>query len=462
MNVSYLAGCLALTAAAASVQGEHLFVLKSAEGRLVVEKVELADGQEQSFSCDEASGVVDVIFPVGPGGSGSLARRSDQRTISVRRNGNDISVLDRAGNGKQWQRPTRSLDDLSTQDIRISVISHEGLRRAFLIRNYAEVAPDPVEFVVDMFAGKVPTQPGDFVIHTETYRSKLIDPIEGSLPIEYNKYLYTTGTLDGGRTGTFVVDLGAGQTFVARDFLPPDAEISDVGVAQYSAAGKEILKYAPQGATGVTTVLGSARLSTLSLGGLKYKDVEVAVMPKLPELGERRIDGIIGLDLLRRNRFLAIEFGAAGAREGTLRLGSKQSGWAAGGQAVPFALINSHLVVPAKVNTKQVAFIVDTGAPLCVLDENAAKATGVKSEESPTKSVSGVGAGSVSVHQGRMAELRLGDFTSKDVDSMVGALPIFAQLRVHNQSVGLFGNSIISRLGRLEIDFLENQIRFPE
>lgn len=448
--------------ATSSVRGEHLFLLRSSGGQLVIERTELMEGQERVISCDAASGVIDVIFPVGPGGSGSLARFADERTITAKRVGDEISVLDKARSGKQWQRPTRTLDDLRSQDIRVSVISHEGLRKAFLVRGYADVTPDPVEIVVDLFAGKIPTQPGDHVIHTETFRSRIEVPIEGVVPFEYDKYMYAGGTLEGGRKGLFVIDLGAGQTFVTREFLPAIAEITDVGVAQYSTAGKEILKYAPQGATGATAVLGSAKLPRLSLGELTYTDAIVAVMPKLPELGGRRVDGIIGLDLLRRNRFLTIEYGVSGSGGGFLRLHSAEGGVSHALTSVPFALINSHIVVQARVNSAPVAFIVDTGAPVCFLDAQAATTVGLGLEESPSKTISGIGAGSISARTTRIPELRVAEQTLTGVDAMTGALPVFAPLRGHDQSVGLLGNTVLSQLGRTEIDFSTNQIRFSQ
>lgn len=447
-------------AATSTARGEHLFALRMAEGGVTIEKMALTDGQDLNLFCDSKGGVIDVIFPVGPGGSGSLARFTDERTITAKQSGKEISVLDRARSGRQWQRPARSIDDLHNYDIRVSVISHEGLRKAFLIRGYKDVVADPVNLVVDLFAGKIPTQPGDYLIHTETYETKIDNPRSGKAPLEYNQYLYARGRLANGSEGTFVIDLGAGQTIVAKGFLPAESTISDVGVAQYSSAGKEILKYAPQGATGTTQVLGSVTLPSFSLGELAFGDVPVAVMPQLPDLGGRHVDGIIGLDLLRRNRFLTIEYGATAPGRGTLRLDSVADETEKTAHTAPFSLINSHLVVETRVNSNPVAAILDTGSPVCFLDTQAANACGVKFDESNAKEVHGLDAGSAAARRGRIGDFRIADRTFPDADAMIGSLPVFAPLRVHNQSVGLLGNSILSRLSRLVIDFSTNQIRF--
>lgn len=447
-------------AAAPSARGEHVFVLRMAGSGVTIEKMALTEGKELTLSCDPKSGIIDVIFPVGPGGSGSLARFADERTITAKQSGNEISVSDRAKSGKQWQRPARSLDDLRGCDVRVSVISHEGQRKAFLIRGYKEVAADPVDLVVDLFAGKIPTRSGDYLIHTETYETKIDDPLCGAAPLEYSRYLYARGRLANGSEGTFVIDLGAGHTIVAKGFLPTDSIISDVGVAQYSSAGREILEYAPQGATGTTQILGSVKLPLLALGGLTYTNVSVAVIRGLPELGGRHIDGIIGLDLLRRNRFLTLEYGTPAPGHGILRLDSVAGDMNKTASSALFSMINSHLVIETKVNAQPVAAILDTGTPVCFLDTQAAAACGVKLDETNAMEVHGLDAGSAPVRNGRVDDFRVADHVFLNIEAVIGSLSVFAPLRVYNQSVGLLGNSILSRMNRMEIDFSTNQIQF--
>jgi len=451
-GVYFAAVCL-MTAAA---QADHVFVIKKSGSDVSIEKVPIKSGEPTTFRCNPQTGIVDVVFPVGRGGSGNLSRLPDDREIILSREADGISVLERGRNGKEWQRPIRRLDDLHDDDIRVSVISHEGMRRAFLIRSYEEAAADPIDLVVDLFAGRIPTQPGDYIIHTETYRSKIRRTVSGTTPMEYDRYLYVRARVQGGKEGVFVVDLGAGQTVVVRSFLPAGANIEKPGVSQYSSAGKEILKYAPDGATGATDVLGGATLADLTIGDLRFKNAVVAVMASLPELGGRHVDGILGLDLLRQAHFLTLEFG----EHPSIRMAQELESVSAETQAVPFAMINSHIVVTTRFNNVLVATILDTGAPTCFLDEQAAKAANVKPDATGEKDARGLGGQSIKVHPAEAKEVRIGGQSFADVDLMVSPLPVFASTRVHNQSVGLLGNSTISRFARLEIDFDNNTIGF--
>ncbi len=438
------------------VHGDHVFMIKETESKLTIEKTPIPTDREVTFSCNAQSGIVDVVFPVGPGGSGSLSRLSDDRDITVSHEAGGISVLERGRNGKEWRRPTRSLDDLHHYDIRVSVISHEGARRAFLIRGYEEVNEGPVNLVVDLFAGKIPTGPGDYIIHTETYGSKIDHPVTGVAPLEYDRYLYLRARLPGAEEGVFVVDLGAGQTVVARSFLPADAAIEKLGVAQYSSAGKEVLKYAPDGATGSTEVLGGVTLTSLAFGDLVLANADVAVMASLPELGGRHVDGILGLDLLRRAPFLTLEFG----EHPSIHMSSKTESAPSESFSVPFALINSHIVVTSHFNNAPVVTILDTGAPTCLLDAAAAGAAGLKPDTGEQKDARGLGGQSIRIYPAKAHSFRIGDRMFSDVALMISPLPIFAPLRVHGQSIGLLGNSTLSKLNRLEIDFGTNTIRF--
>lgn len=87
----------------------RVFILKSVDGNLTVETRDLQDGQTESFQANHETGVIDVICPVGPGGSGSVARLRDNRTLIARCAGGALEITDRPANGKEWSRPAQVL-----------------------------------------------------------------------------------------------------------------------------------------------------------------------------------------------------------------------------------------------------------------------------------------------------------------------------------------------------------------
>ena len=447
-----------LSVCAAAADGGWVFLLKATPAGMVVEKVLLPEGQTLVFQCTPESGYVDVVLPVGPGGSANLAQTGAGRLLIARCQDGQIQVTERAGE-KEWQRPPRSARDLAEYDIRVCVTGADGRGWAFVISQYEEVTQDTIGPVVDLFAGRVPLGPGDYVICTDTYSASAGLPATGAAPADYERYLFVRGRLPGGREGDFVLDLGAGQTVVAKAFLPADVEIREAGMVQYSAGQKEMLKYEPGGATGkVPGVLGHATLSRLVFGGIAFDDASVAVLPELPDVFGRPVVGILGIDLLRRAEVLRLVYPGDG-RPGRLELRKQPSDAPNGGTVLPFSLVNLHVMVRALVNSVPVSLILDTGAPEPFLDAQAAKAAGVETQQGSAQDVRGLDAGSAQASQGVIREISLGARRDTNVSTRISALPVFDQFRAHGQAVGLLGNEFLAAVGGVEIDFGRQALR---
>ena len=437
----------------------YVFALRKTDAGLTIEKVDLVEGQVQVFMCTPQAGYIDIVLPVAPGGSGNVARLADQATLIARYADGAVQVTTRLANGKEWKRPPRQLDDLRDCDIRVSVTGHDGTKQAFVIAGYEEVLEDTIGPVIDMFAGAVPLQPGDYVVCTDTYRSRIDSPVYGQAPVEYSEYLFVRGRLADGTEGEFALDLGAAETVVAKAFVPGDVTIAESSVAQYSPAGKKLLSYEPEGATGkVQTFVGHATLPTLQFGGLKFADASVAVIEDLPTLAGHQVVGILGMDLLRRAEVLSLGLPGAGANTPFVRLARQAD--PAGGEAIelPFATVNTHTFIKSEVNGIPVALLFDTGSPDCVLDGPAAQAAGV-AIKSDRPDAGGLDKGAVRVAAATVKKLRLGDRDFADVDVSVSSLPIFANLRVNDQSVGLIGNTLLAKFSRLDLDFGRRVVR---
>lgn len=440
-----------------------VFVLKFEAGDFNVETERLARGETREYQSNPDTGILDVICPVGPGGSGSLVRLKDRNAIIVRCADAGLQVTTHAANGKEWGRPVRSIEDLTRYDVRLSVTAADGAGRAFLIEQYNRVSAETVGPVLDMFAGRVPMTEGDFTVFTYTYHHGPDAAVYGQAELDFDRWPIVHAVLPGGQQGDFIVDTGAGTTVVSKRFVPDDVTIEKTSMVQYSSAGRKLLKYAPGGATGtVETIVGQAALPELRIGEIVFRDVTVDVLKEMPDFFGRPIAGILGLDLLRRCELLSLALMSDGEGEALLHLASAALGETPDAVEVPFAFVKSHLMVQAGVNGIPVHFILDTGAPGSFLDARAAKAIGLDAADATRRSGRGLDGGTADIFSGARAGLTLGSRKIDDVRFAISALPAFSSMRVHGQKIGLLGNDVLGRFRRVEIDFVRRKIRFIE
>jgi len=108
------------------------------------------------------------------------------------------------------------------------------------------------------------------------------------------------------------------------------------------------------------------------------------------------------------------------------------------------------------VNGKDVCMVVDTGSPIMILDEAAAKAAGI-SASGDVEQVCGLGAGKSVLAVGTAKSLALGGLSLKDVPVRMGALPIFATLRA-GKPIGILGNDVLSRFTTVRLDFERSEL----
>ena len=433
---------------------ERVFVLRKNAAGMALERVPLTGDRPLAFDGGPDGDVIDVIFPVGPGGSGNLADCCPGRRLTARIADGKVLVAEQIPGGRGFDRPARSLADLTAFDTRVSVVGADGHGKAFIIRGYDQVAGDDAGPIVDLFAGKVPLSPGKFLITTDTWPVVAGPPVAGVIPLEFNRYLFARGRAGAAAEGDFVVDLGASSTVMAKPFLPAGAEIVPATTVQYSAGGRELLKYEPEGATGkVQTVLGHCDLEQLTLGGLSFGTTSVDVMAELPKIGGREIAGILGLDVLRRADRLSFEFADHRA---TLRLGPASASTARD-VGHPFALVNSHLLLRTGSTDPSIFWIVDTGSPVTILDRPAADALRLPLETGGP-SAGGLDGAKLAFAKTVLPSLRLSGHGLTQLPISVAALPIFDRLHVRGQNVGLLGNDILSSRGKLEIDFVSRTL----
>lgn len=435
----------------------RVFFLKDDGGRFSIEAVTVPAGQTEVITCGRGHEYVDVLFPPAVGRSASLAQASPERRVVIMNATGTPRVIVKAGD-RQFEMP--ALDQPGGADCRVSVVAADGRRQAFVLRGFEHAAEDTVGPVLDLFAGQVPMQPGDAVITTETWRRATGAAARGEVPLVFDRYLFAPATSPVGAAAHAVVDLAAGSTVVTRAMVPSGVAITPSQMTRVTSGVTQSVPLRTGGATGdVAGVAGEAVLPELRLGGLVIRDAAVLVLDSLPRLAGREVAAIVGLDLLRRAPAVTLEYPAAGRREGRLVLGEAAVS-AAGMRELPFAVVNSHLAVRAGIGSARAAMILDSGAPVSVLDRACAEAAGLAIASSDRR-VRGLDGAGLEVATTTIPALALGGHVLRGWASDVAALPVFGSMRVHGQPVGLLGNDVLARLGRLEIDFERGVVSVP-
>lgn len=107
---------------------------------------------------------------------------------------------------------------------------------------------------------------------------------------------------------------------------------------------------------------------------------------------------------------------------------------------IPMA-IDGHFWVTAKVNGKDVKFLVDSGATMTTIDRNTAKAAGVPVSAHPDQYVR-TGNGIIRVSTGRVADLEIGAIKREDVGIQVA----------DNDDLNVLGMNFLSSLSRWGVE----------
>jgi predicted aspartyl protease len=448
----------AVPAAADPPTGCGVFIARQDGPRIVLERLEVPSGETRVIQSDPESGVIGVVFPPGPGVSGSVEQPREGRLIVIRCSGTRLHCEVRSGGRVASGFPDRDAADLARFDTRVSVIGGDGSRAAFLIEEYARAVVDsgPLQ---NLFAGApIPLGSDDFIVTTDTSEHVTGEPAAGEAQVEVRGHVFIHVIGPDGRAGWFLLDTGAAETVVSRAFLPDTARIAEAAMVEYSAAGRRLLDYSPGGATGpVEGVLGHSVLSELRAGTITFRHVEAAILPEIPDYFDRPVSGIIGIDLLRRAEAISIEWPSGAAGQGRLRL-LETGETAATGAKAPLFMVSSHVMVPAEVNGTRVFMIIDSGAPRPMLDSTAAIAAGMSA--STGRTLRGLGGRAVSSARANIGSLGLGGRNLADVPCDVSPLDVFRPLRRGDQQVGLMGNSLLSRFERVVIDFRRRSVTF--
>lgn len=434
-----------------------LYTLHYHAGGVTLEPIEIERGAPaRTFECSERTGILDLILPPAFGSSAGLARFSDGKTIEVEWTDAGLSVRDSLAAGASYSRPVRDPTTLADEVVRVSVLPWQGEPRSFRIEGHAQAEPDDGP-PLDLFQGKIPLGSGDFVISTET--TKRPTPRRGGGKATLGKAVSPSSwpllevTRADGKTGTFVVDVGAVSTIVARSFVPDGVAIDELSMTQFRGGNAEVLPFSPQGATGKVSVLGEAPFDLLRAGTIEWREAKLLVVEELPRGASGPIDGILGLDLLSQFGTLRFDW-----KSGELALGEKGS---AEQDRVPFALVGGAVIVRGRLGMNEMYFLVDSGAPDTFVENASAERFGLP-VANVSRPASGLDGGEVEVATCGNQSLSIGDGAAFPTPILVADFPVLATRRSGKYPLGILGMTALRHFESVRFDFVQRRIRFED
>ena len=450
---------LAVDSISAAGTTAPIFVLTRDDDGYHMESITVNEGETKVVPAGVGTDVIDLILPVGPGGSGAIVEGLPRNYI-VTYSGGVISAQVVWESGRKQDLPSRPVDELKKYDSRVSVTGPDGAATNFIIRNYSRVLVDSLGPVMDMFAGRVELRPNDYSTVTNTTESEQAYSVEGEVAAVYSgKYLFVDAVLPSGRKGLFVIDAAAYSSLMVEAALPEGSAITESYMMEYSGGGVRQLRSTPGGATGaIESMLGTTKIGDLRLGDMVFEDLTVDVIKKLPLIDGRDVDGIIGLDLLTAARYMTIVYGTAGKPDSKLILSNTLPEMKYT-SSMPYTDVYGLMYARGLVNGETCFFLLDTGAPVLHLSPEAAEQAKVAINLEDTVAYMGADGPHVTGHTGMIQNLMLNDVSFTDVPCEVGEL-FAVQGLGKGQLGGLLGNSAFSLFGAITFDYQDESLHF--
>lgn len=452
----------AVVALAADLPGKthRVFYLAEMDGKVSVESLVIAEGETTVLKDDR---IISFIIPFAPGSkSGDLSSRSDRgRPISIRcRNGMIEASLRNPDGSLLRDLPAFELAEARQLDVRINITAHDGSQSAQRILGWETVVADHGP-VLDMFAGRVPMNPGDYSIMIETLAAERHPDLKGVIPlVPIDHWLTADATLEGGRRVRLLLDLGATTSALDARALPAGTVVTPYQMVEYSDKGRLVSDAVVPGAGGMTSnISGTASLLSVGIGDLVLTELPVVVIEKFPEqIAEKGVDGILGIDQIRQAGRIVI--GPASSGNGrVLRLGDSIGRLPPADHAIPFTEADNKLFFKGTVNEAPVDLILDSGALQSVLEPSIIGSVTTPLRETGTRHTgTGLDGTPIEMKEVEADELSIGDCRMEDFRLLLANLPVLATMGLTGEA-GLLGADFFSRFERIEIDFTNKRMR---
>lgn len=427
-------------------QGPELQAVPLAEGQAVV----LPRG-------GDTLGV--VLPPLSPGMSGELLPGGATGAWVLRLAAGRLSVA-LADGGEPRPIAEAPLDALGGWDVFVSLVGADGGAWAFTLRGWRDPRREQVAPPLDLFSGRVPLRPGDHVLTTAVTPRDAGAPLAGRSPLRrVGRHLVLEVQAPDGRPALLVVDTAAATTVVTPRLLPPGVQPQAGGMVERSAAGTRVLDPLLSGATGAAGgLLGEVLLAELPAKGLVLRDVHASVLESLPTLGDEPVDGILGMDVLRRAGAVRLR-APAGDVPGELELLDAAPPAPEGCLRVPMTLVNGLAWLRADAGGTPLHLLLDSGAATSVLSPAAAARLGATDAGGADAALRGLSDAATAARRAELPALRLDALDLSPCPVLVADVAPLARV-AGGAAAGVLGLPEIERGGTLLLDLGAGVARF--
>lgn len=435
--------------------GCNCFLLVEQNNNLTIEKI-FVDNNNVEVVINK--NVVTAILSWGKGMSGDMIKKENREgSFIIQCKDGVLKVKHRSKDGSEKSLPDVNITELKKLDIRLNVTGGNGLKKAFVIKNYNTVINDDGP-VLDMFGGKIPVNDGDYLITTETKSQiKVNHKIQGSIEYEIiDNWIIVPVYFENNQKSNFILDLAATSTVINKNILPAEIEINKVEMITYNSSTNDTSRSSMQGATGVLDqdiFLGKAIIPVLRLGTIDVVYTNVSVLKSFPQkLEELGIVGILGLDILEQSSKIKI-LGVNNNGTKTIILNNENNHTSpnfslsikkAGGIFFTNGFINSH----------QIEFVVDLGARETILSKTIYDKMNDQTftVNNKNKTITGIDGQPSNAFVISVPELQLSNYKFENQQVVVSDIAALQSYGLQNTSA-LLGMNFFNRFNAIEIDF---------
>lgn len=261
--------------------------------------------------------------------------------------------------------------------------------------------------------------------------------VYGEIPLTLTDgYLLVETTLADGGPACLAIDLAASTTVVTRSFIGDGVSFQPV------PAGSTIA------ATYNGALAGMHTMERFSLGGIDIGSLSVAVAESLPSIDGLPCAGLIGLDVLQRAEVVVLRYGNRPA------LMLKRAGRQPSGEYVdvPFTVSGGGLWMNGEINSTAISFLIDSGCPHTLMSPATLRQVRGAASSGSERQLTTLDGTALTLRDAKVKSFRLGGRAFDDVPFCV-AESASSNTPVAEQGRGVLGNSFLSTLAQLELDF---------
>jgi len=437
----------------------NFFLIRETSEGVVIEKVKLYEDEITVFNDPS---IISYVMVFNPGSkSGELVMAGDKlKSISAGLYGSEIKITISYSDGEKKEMPPINVEKAQSLNSRINISGFKGYKVAYRIENYEDIILDHGP-VIDMFAGHIPLNEGDFSLLTETHEAKPKNLLSGRADLEIvRNWMVVIGRLPGGIEGKFIIDIGASSTIIDSKIIDEQYEVRPFRMVEHSAEGSKESDAIIGGATGtVDNIQGITTLPDFSFGNISCKDQDVTVLKGFPDgISKHGISGIIGRDILERAGALKIS-GLNNGTDASIEFAEPSTVNNNSDHQLNYHRAGGHFFVNGKIQNAPISFLIDTGSGKLIIDKAFLEENNIQYEKDNGKSrvVTGLDGKGINISTVQIENINVGGIELSEFEFDLADLYIFERMGLENETA-LLGMEFFNDYGTVVIDFAEEQI----